>query len=427
MKIITFAHKSTIVLRTTAFLLALLGTTALPILINPPSAQAGTDTYPTSIAGCKAVSGTPPGTYTCDLKDDTKDIDFDPWLEENRECVSYVAWMLSSVNSFPMPFHDNAVNWKTKAVAAGYTVDTTPKAGSIFWTAAPTNIGHVAYVESVSTDGTHVTTMDYNQANTGVWAEHPNVLASTADGYIHFKDLSAAYHYQPFAGDFNADGIGDIGLRDSNNGTFYIKHGPNFSDQISYQWAAGTNYQPFIGDFNHDGYADIGLYDQNSGWIYIKHGPSFSDQISYQWAAGANYQVFAADFNGDGYADIGLRDMNIGTFYIKHGPSFSDQISYNWAAGSNYIPFAADFNKDGLADIGLYDKNVGIFYIKHGTSFSDQISYQWAAGSNYQPFVGDFNGDGYADIGLRDANIGWFYIKHGTSFNDQITYQWVSG
>jgi hypothetical protein len=58
--------------------------------------------------------------------------------------------------------------------------------------------------------------------------------------------------------------------------------------------------------------AYIGLRDANTGIFFIKHGPSFGDQISYQWVAGANYQVFAADFDGDGVADIGLRDSATG-------------------------------------------------------------------------------------------------------------------
>jgi membrane-bound lytic murein transglycosylase B len=66
-------------------------------------------------------------------------------------------------------------------------------------------------------------------------------------------------HYQPFASDFNGDGMADIGLPDANTGIFFIKHGPSFGDQISYQWATGTNYQPFAADFNGDHLADIGL------------------------------------------------------------------------------------------------------------------------------------------------------------------------
>jgi hypothetical protein len=45
--------------------------------------------------------------------------------------------------------------------------------------------------------------------------------------------------FQPFAADFNGEGKADIGMRNVDNGIFFIKHGPSFGDQVSYQWAAG--------------------------------------------------------------------------------------------------------------------------------------------------------------------------------------------
>lgn len=191
MKKLAIVLYSKTVLPTAAFLIALLSTTVLPILMNPPSALAYTDTYPTSIAGCKAVNPPPTGTYTCDLKDDAQDSDFDPWSEENRECVSYVAWMLSSVNGFTMPFHGNAIDWGSKAQGLGYAVNMTPAVGSVYWSNAG-QYGHVAYVQSVSSDGTHVDTTDYNSDYTGHWNQELNVLASSASGYIHFKDITGS-------------------------------------------------------------------------------------------------------------------------------------------------------------------------------------------------------------------------------------------
>ncbi len=93
-------------------------------------AFADSNTYPTSIAGCNAV-GPPTGpSVTCDLKDSKQDLYYDPWGEENRECTSYVAWMLHSVNGFNMPWRgQNAINWGTTAASKpyNYTVNMTPE------------------------------------------------------------------------------------------------------------------------------------------------------------------------------------------------------------------------------------------------------------------------------------------------------------
>lgn len=190
---------------------------AVPIAIvaSTGQAQAGSNTYPAKWANAP------------------KDSIVDNWGEYNRECTSYAAWMLHSVNGFEMPFHDNAANWGPDARARGYSVNGTPAAGAIYWTSAPQ---HVAWVESVNGNGT-VTIEDYNSNYTGQWSER-TVSTSSASGYIHFKDLYT-YHYQPFAADFNGDGIGDIGLHDAAIGMFYFKHGTGFNDQSTYAWAAG--------------------------------------------------------------------------------------------------------------------------------------------------------------------------------------------
>lgn len=147
---------------------------------------AGSDTYPTSIAGCRYVSdNTPAGT--CDLKDSPQDEYYDPWSEENRECTSYAAWMLSSVNGYTMPFHDYAINWGTDAQNQGITVNTTPAAGSVYWSTTASIYGHVAYVKSIP-DSTHVQLEEYNFSTMGGWDER-TVLTSSASGYIHFKDI----------------------------------------------------------------------------------------------------------------------------------------------------------------------------------------------------------------------------------------------
>jgi surface antigen len=181
-----FRRKTQTLLRLTTFTITLLATTALPILTNLPFASATTDTYPTSIAGCRYSSGTPAGYYTCDLKDDTQNLWFDPWGEFNRQCTSYAAWMLHSVNGFEMPFFDDATNWGTRASALGYTVDMNPKIGSIYWS---TSIDHVGYVTDVSADHSQVTYADYNYTHNGTFGGR-TVTTSSASGYIHFKDTA---------------------------------------------------------------------------------------------------------------------------------------------------------------------------------------------------------------------------------------------
>lgn len=119
------------------FFITLLSVSFIVLLADSRSAFAGTDTYPAPWA--------PPAP---------QDSMFDTWREYNRECTSYAAWMLHSMNGFEMPFHDDAVGWGTDASKLGYTVNMTPTVGSIYWS---TSHDHVAWVESVSSDGKTIT------------------------------------------------------------------------------------------------------------------------------------------------------------------------------------------------------------------------------------------------------------------------------
>lgn len=79
----------------------------------------------------------------------------------------------------------NASNWANKAAQSGYTVDNTPKSGSILQTSQGA-YGHVAYVDSVSSDGSvKVSEMNYGQGP-GVVSSR-TISASEASSYNYIK------------------------------------------------------------------------------------------------------------------------------------------------------------------------------------------------------------------------------------------------
>ena len=79
----------------------------------------------------------------------------DDWGMYTRQCVSYAAYKVSSVYG-NMPYwggRGNANQWGDNARAAGIPVSTTPKAGTV-GVQYSGSYGHVAWVESVNSDGT---------------------------------------------------------------------------------------------------------------------------------------------------------------------------------------------------------------------------------------------------------------------------------
>jgi len=78
-----------------------------------------------------------------------------------RQCVSYVAWKIAKETGIYYQNWGNGGQWAQSAIRNGYkNLGGTPQPGSIavLWG----NPGHVAWVESVSADGSKVTVSQYN-------------------------------------------------------------------------------------------------------------------------------------------------------------------------------------------------------------------------------------------------------------------------
>ena len=140
--------------------------------------------------GSGASGGPWPGNdYPSNLANAKQDSIVDPFGEDNRECVSYVAETLSIAFGYHLPFYGgNAVDWLKKATSAHVPSGTTPTVYSVAYSAAH---DHVALVVAVtgSGSGTLVTVEQYNAHFNGTysWDVEP---ASDFDHYIYFLSQS---------------------------------------------------------------------------------------------------------------------------------------------------------------------------------------------------------------------------------------------
>ena len=150
----------------------------------------------------------------------------DAWNFYQCECTSYVAWCLNNRNG--IRFHNlrkpgsnaslptsiaaqysnsswyygrwgNANNWKNAAEKLGYTVNTTPAVGAVYWTwnGSISSSGHVAWVSEVN--GNQVTIEQYNAGWVVIDGEyHGNhkfssetfTAGTKGEKYIHIKDIN---------------------------------------------------------------------------------------------------------------------------------------------------------------------------------------------------------------------------------------------
>ena len=110
----------------------------------------------------------------------------DKWRLYSRQCTSFAAFRLSSVNGFELPAaYGHAKEWGYRAQKEGYRVDQRPAIGAIAWSTRGTH-GHVAWVSNVIGDMIEIEEYNYDYTET---YHRRTVKASSMTGFIHFKDV----------------------------------------------------------------------------------------------------------------------------------------------------------------------------------------------------------------------------------------------
>ena len=177
---------------------------------------------------------------------------------------------------------------------------------------------------------------------------------------------------RPGTGDFDGDGLTDILYYYDVNGETRAMFARNH-DGLFWRWDPEKTPQvgfpagqPFAADFNGDGLTDFGSYEKETGdcLVYINTG-GFNSTFQYVDTFSSPYDnrnIVAADFNGDGLTDLGFYDYPNGQVAYRaslDGFSFKSAVielplRFNMMTGDVQVQ-SADFNGDGLVDYMAYD------------------------------------------------------------------------
>ena len=174
----------------------------------------------------------------------------------------------------------------------------------------------------------------------------------------------------PLVGDWNGDGLDEIGVRRSSGGVYRDLNGNGTwdgagSDGLTYFGRASD--APVSGDWNQDGRDDIGVFRDGKWYLDLNgngswDGTSRGDAIGLFGAAGD--QPVVGDWSGDGSDDFGV--FRNGRFYLDQngnglwdGQSGGDTI-HSFGASTDF-PISGKWGGDGNDHIGVYRS--GRFYL----------------------------------------------------------------
>lgn len=282
---------------------------------------------------------------------------------------------------------------------------------------------------------------DYDSSTVSISESGTTKIDGKSFNYYQFPETSTNMEF--ISGDFDGDGITDIGAVDRNTSKWYIlssKDGDKGVPDIPWGWqwpGMYHNHTIVLGDFDGDHKTDRAIVSKSSMKWYIyssKNGPYHSlitanGENIWDWThpeIDEMTHVLSGDYDGDGFSDLGVVDCskysieNSCRWYIisgKTGNKGIPPITYGWqwsGMAPGHVILEGDYDGDGKTDRTIVNEHIGLWYTLTSRSTYDKALIDYIEGDfstiwNWQfekqeqwnstsiPIVGDFNGDGIAD------------------------------
>lgn len=210
-----------------------------------------------------------------------------------------------------------------------------------------------------------------------MWSQDGLVYWSQAEGYKFDFDLDGEIDLslptqttdkaisQVFVFDANGDGYFDLCELDLNdnlvNWIFYYNDGSNnFVDPQTIIYGMSEGDKKLAGDFNGDGIGDVGIRRDNEfGLWWLISFQAMAPDVNLQFGLSDKDILVAGDLNADGQDDVVCYDK--GSWLCSFTPSDTEYKTPDFVSkdvqvtfGTSYdIPVLCDVDGDGYDDMGL--------------------------------------------------------------------------
>jgi hypothetical protein len=164
----------------------------------------------------------------------------------------------------------------------------------------------------------------------------------------------------PVAGDWDADGISDIGVFRPVIGKFVLRLGESSGFQVvTVQFVGEPGDQPVIGDWDGDGFDTVGVYRTNPAgpavfFLTNEHADVPFAKVERQEFLGQPGDLpIGGDWDGDGIDTVGLYRTSSSVFFLINDFAAGIAAAFDFGVGGD-LPLAGDWNGDGRDGVGVY-------------------------------------------------------------------------
>lgn len=214
------------------------------------------------------------------------------------------------------------------------------------------------------------------------------------------------------AGDFTRDGIPDLVVGSTYNGSVQVFTGNNTGKLTALPTMGGLAFQGITSaDYNRDGNVDLLLSQPGTPWssirpLYGVGNGTFNASFSSVPAATTGTEVLAADFNQDGQPDLVqlVPAQNEVLVFVNTGAGFAPGIPFRVGSAPTALR-AADLDGDRLLELVVVNEVSNNVTVLPGlaTGLFGPARHYLTSGGPTDVAVADFTGDGRPDLLTADA------------------------
>ena len=183
-------------------------------------------------------------------------------------------------------------------------------------------------------------------------------LYRRSDGFVYLRDTNTQgiadleFYFGnpsdiPLIGDFDGDGCDTVSVFRPSEQRIYIINTLGEDGRglgaAEFDFVFGdVGDRPFVGDFDGDGVDEVGLHRPNDGLVLLSWDlPATGADLVFSYG-GPDDVIVAGDWNGDGTDTVAAYRDTVGNWYIRlsNSPGVADHIVHFHAHGEDSLPIA---------------------------------------------------------------------------------------